>query len=69
LKVHPRDDQPNLAVVARLGRLYEECLDQRDTLQRWLSQFHAALESQDLARIERHREELTHAMDSLEIDA
>ncbi len=69
LKIHPRDAQQNLAVVARAERLYEEFLDQRELVQQWLAQFRHALESQDLSRIDSHREELTRAMDTLERDA
>ncbi|WMJ71010.1 molecular chaperone HscC [Stenotrophomonas sp. 24(2023)] len=66
LKIHPRDAQQNLAVVARLERLYAEYIDQRQTLQEWLAQFRSALDSQDLPRIARDRDELSQALDTLE---
>ncbi len=66
LKVHPREDQANLATIARIERLYEERLDQRGMLQDWLARFMAVLESQDRARIERERAELSRALDELE---
>ncbi|MFN4162680.1 MAG: molecular chaperone HscC, partial [Stenotrophomonas sp.] len=69
LKIHPRDQQQNLATVARAERLYEEYLDQRDLLQSWLAQFRHALDSQDIKRIDQHRSELSAAMDALERDA
>ncbi|KAF1012936.1 MAG: Chaperone protein HscC [Stenotrophomonas maltophilia] len=69
LKINPRDAQPNLAVVARLEHLYEEYLDQRETLQDWLSRFRSVLETQDTGRIERDREELIQSLDVLERDA
>ncbi|MCS4236464.1 molecular chaperone HscC [Stenotrophomonas sp. BIGb0135] len=69
LKIHPRDQQQNLATVARAERLYEEYLDQRDLLQSWLEQFRHALDSQDIKRIDQHRGELSAAMDALERDA
>ncbi len=66
LKVHPREQQANLALVARTERLYAEHVMHRDQLQGWLLQFQQCLESQDLHRIERHREELGRALDELE---
>jgi molecular chaperone HscC len=66
IKVHPREHQANLAVIARIERLYEESLEQRAMLQEWLARFLGVLESQDLARIERHRVELARALDSVE---
>jgi molecular chaperone HscC len=38
-------------------------------VQQWLAQFREVLESQDLARIERHREELVQALDEVEARA
>ncbi|WP_045739028.1 molecular chaperone HscC [Xanthomonas sp. MUS 060] len=69
LKVHPRDQQQNLALLARTERVYEEYIDARNMVQQWLAQFREVLESQDLARIERHRDELAHALDELEARA
>jgi molecular chaperone HscC len=66
LKVHPRDHQPNIALIARTERLYSEHVDQREQLQGWLLQFREALESQDTQRVERHRRELGRALDELE---
>ena len=66
IKVHPRDEQANLAAVARIERLYAERLGQRNLLQDWLARFMAALESQDRPRIERERGELSGALDQLE---
>ncbi|MBB4129924.1 molecular chaperone HscC [Xanthomonas sp. 3075] len=66
LKVHPRDQQQNLALLARTERVYEEYIDSRPIVQHWLAQFREALDSQDLQRIERHRHELGQALDDLE---
>ncbi|WP_207306880.1 hypothetical protein [Xanthomonas oryzae] len=68
-KVHPRDQQQNLALMARTERVYEEYVDARATVQQWLAQFREVLESQDLRRIERHRDELAQALDELEARA
>ena len=66
LKVHPREDQANLATIARIERLYEERLDLRGQLQDWLARFMSLLEGQDRVRIERERGELSRALDQLE---
>ena len=66
LKVHPREDQANLATIARIERLYEDRLDMRGQLQDWLARFMSILEGQDRVRIERERGELSRALDQLE---
>ncbi len=66
LKVHPREQQPNLALIARTERMYSEFVDHREQLQGWLLQFREALESQDAQRVDRHRRELSNALDQLE---
>lgn len=66
IKVHPREDQANLALVARIERLYEESLENRTMLQEWLAGFMTVLETQDRERIERHGLELAQAVDRLE---
>ena len=67
LKVHPREAQPNLALVARAERIYEEHIgDARTWVQDGLAQFLAALETQDLALIERHRAEFSKMLDGIE---
>ena len=69
LKIHPRDAQPNLAVIARTERLYEELIHHRELLQSWLSNFRHVLESQNTSVVERQRHELAEALDALERDA
>lgn len=66
LKLHPRDQQVNLAVVARTERLYAEHVAQRPQLQEWLLRFQHCLESQDLQDIERQRSALGRTLDELE---
>ena len=66
LKIHPREDQANLAVIARAERVYEENLDLRQMVHEWLASFMGVIESQDLPQISRHRGELTRALDELE---
>ncbi|HET8554431.1 MAG TPA: molecular chaperone HscC [Rhodanobacteraceae bacterium] len=68
IKVHPRDKQENIALLARAERLYEERLDQRDTLQEWIARFRGALDQQDENMIRTHRSELSKALSSLEND-
>ncbi|WP_115559356.1 molecular chaperone HscC [Xanthomonas dyei] len=69
IKVHPRDQQQNIALMARTERVYEEYIDARHLVQQWIVQFREGLESQDLRRIERHRDELAQALDELEARA
>ncbi|HEV7777466.1 MAG TPA: molecular chaperone HscC [Luteibacter sp.] len=52
LKIHPRDDQANIALIERAERLYEERIGgARQQLGQWLLQFRGELESQDTQRI------------------
>jgi molecular chaperone HscC len=52
LKVHPRDDQANVAIIARAERLYEERSgDLRQQIAQWLLGFRGELESQEPSRI------------------
>ena len=70
LKVHPREQMENRAVLARGERLYSERLgDAREYVQRALSDFEGVLESQDERRIARAREELLAILDELERDS
>jgi molecular chaperone HscC len=67
LKVHPRDEQVNAAVLARLERCYEQSLgDRRETIGRWISQFTALVEAQNPRAIADARAKLTQALDSIE---
>jgi molecular chaperone HscC len=66
LKVHPRDKQENIAMLARTERLYEERLDMRPVLQEWLARFRTVIERQDEREIRAHREELVRALGQLE---
>lgn len=66
IKVHPREKQENLALIARAERLYEECLDQREHIQNMLLHFRTALESQDEHVVSEHRRDFTKALDGLE---
>ena len=69
LKIHPRDQQENIAVLARAERLYEEFLHERNQLQGWIVQFRALLDSQDVAQIADYRGQLAEALDALEAHA
>lgn len=67
LKSHPRDEQENIALIARAERAYEECLgEQREHIQRWLAAFKGELDRQGPTAIARARAEFTHALNSLE---
>lgn len=69
LKIHPRDQQENIAVLARAERLYEEFLHERSQLQDWIMYFRTILDSQDVAQIAQHRKQLVEALDALEAQA
>ena len=66
LKVHPRDKQENIALLARAERLYEEHLQAREQLQGWIARFRAIIETQDDMLIREHRREFGRALDALE---
>ena len=66
LKVHPRDQQENIALLTRAERMYEEYLHERDRLQEWIVHFRSALETQDIALIAKQRQAFADALDQLE---
>lgn len=67
LKVHPREDEENVALVARLEKLYEEFTGlTRDTIGKWITDFKGVLEKQDPKLISEAREQLSKALDELE---
>lgn len=66
LKIHPRDQQENIAVLARAERLYEEYIHERDRLQEWIMHFRSLLDTQDSDLIARNREKFSEALDMLE---
>lgn len=66
LKVHPRDKQENLALIARAERLYEEQLTNRDQLQALIIDFRSMLETQDDRKIADMRRGLAGVLDQIE---
>jgi molecular chaperone HscC len=66
LKVHPREDQANTALIARAERLYGEFLREREEIKGNLTTFMSLLESQDLTLISRARGDFQRYLDSLE---
>lgn len=66
LKVHPRDQQENLALLARAERLYEELLWARQDLQDALVRFRSVLELQDPVQIRKHRLDFAQMLESIE---
>jgi molecular chaperone HscC len=67
LKLHPREESGNMAVLARATRCYEGFIgERRDMVGRWITAFEAALESQDPRRIGEARSELAAALDAVE---
>lgn len=66
IKVHPRDQQENITLIARAERLYEELLWAREQLQAALVQFRGVLDLQDGAAIAEHRGEFARFLDAVE---
>ena len=67
LKVHPRDDAANAAVLARAGRCFEALLgDERLFVGQLISSFEQAIEGQDPRTIATVREEVAKALDQIE---
>jgi molecular chaperone HscC len=67
LKVHPRDQEANRAVLARATRCYEDSLgERREFLAQCLSQFVAAIDGQDPRTIDAAREEFARVLDRFE---
>ncbi|WP_114239281.1 molecular chaperone HscC [Dyella sp. C9] len=69
IKVHPRDKQENIAILARAERLYEEYVAARSQLQQWIAYFRSILDSQDDHLIREHRRQFGEALDTLEASA
>ena len=67
LKIHPRDKQENVALLARAERLYEEHLRARDPLREWIAQFHRVLDTQDEERVDAERRKFVEALDRLDV--
>jgi molecular chaperone HscC len=65
LKVHPRDQQANQAVLARAQRLHDDLLgaDRREFAE-WVIRFEAALLAQEPSRIDQARTQLTSAIEA-----
>jgi molecular chaperone HscC len=67
LKIHPREQMENRAVMARGERIFEESLgDLREHVGRLLARFDAVLEKQDPRQIEKARRALAEELDRLE---
>lgn len=69
LKVHPREQQENLSLIARAERLYEELLWARVQLQEALLRFRSALDTQENETISQHREQFSSMLDYIEAQA
>jgi molecular chaperone HscC len=70
LKIHPRDQAENRAVLARAERLYEERLgDLRDYLGQLITRFESILARQDPREIADARQNIAGILDEIEGDA
>ncbi|MBV9522610.1 MAG: Hsp70 family protein, partial [Alphaproteobacteria bacterium] len=68
LKIHPRDQAENTAVIARAERLYEERLDLREAVANWLDRFLAMIEGQNPQHITTARLQLVEFLDTTDTD-
>jgi molecular chaperone HscC len=69
LKIHPRDQIENRALVTRADRLYEQALgDLRHYLADCTARFQAALDTQDPVTVRRVRSEFKALLDQVESD-
>ncbi|MBC9252292.1 molecular chaperone HscC [Pseudomonas alcaligenes] len=67
LKIHPRDQQVNSMIMARLERLYQECLGEaREYVARLASDFQRVLDGQDERQIRELRVAVNERLDQLE---
>ena len=67
LKLHPREESENAAVLARANRCFENFLGpNRDQIGHWIGSFESALASQDPRTIKEAREQLVAALDAFE---
>jgi len=67
LKLHPREDEENVAFLARIRRLYEMASgDDRSMLQGMLMQFEGALEGQDPSTIAQMRGDMAGTLDAID---
>jgi molecular chaperone HscC len=67
LKVAPRDEAENIALIARADRLYQQCLGaEREQIGIALAHFIAALETQDATNIRLTAKSLTRLLDARE---
>ena len=67
LKVHPREEAENVALMARAERCYESFTGQvRMMIGEWITDFRGALDKQDKRLIAEAREQLGQALDRLE---
>ncbi|MES2339137.1 MAG: Hsp70 family protein [Pseudomonadota bacterium] len=67
LKLHPREDSTNAALIARATRCYESFIgDRRDAVGQWLLSFEAAIATQDPRTIREAQAALTANLDGIE---
>jgi molecular chaperone HscC len=67
IKIHPREDQENIALISRAERMYTESLGgKREQIHKWLILFLQEIEKQDRNTIQKHRVEFNKALDHIE---
>jgi molecular chaperone HscC len=66
LRIHPREQQENVSLLARAARLYEEHIDAREALQNIMMQFRSVVESQEQDAIRQARVKVSDILDEIE---
>ena len=67
IKIHPREDQENIAAISKAERIYAECLGHdRDEIQHYLIQFLGEIDRQDRQTIAKHREQFNKILTDFE---
>ncbi len=67
LKMHPRDEAPNKALMAKAERVYaEEMGERREAVGRAITEFAGILAAQDIDKIAKHRVQLEKWLDELD---
>jgi len=70
LKIHPREQLPNQALINRAERMYQEYVgEKRDYISNWLSGFSVILEKQDEREIREARKDFSERLDEIEDDS
>lgn len=66
IKLHPRDDARNVALIARGNRMYQELLGQRESISQAVARFEASIDHQEPHEIGQERVKLAELLDVID---